>query len=252
MMEDIQRFAGVRLGPGTLYGAIHAAGTARVDSAAEVRAEVREGSAPALHPQRGWTAIPGSAAFRNESDRENRAEKAEARMKRLARRLVRLYPRRWRARYGQEFEALLEDADLGWRDLFDVLLEGVRMRMEQTKVEPRIVELSSRDIPHGYELESAVEYPREDGSKMLVRWFQREIDLGDSYVTLNHSMRGSQPAQTILVYGRKGKVDGDFRTDQKEMLVLRRTVKTCLKYDAIRDALRADEIHKQIQGSAKA
>lgn len=194
-------------------------------------------------------------------------------MKRLARRLVSLYPPLWRARYGQEFEALLEDADLRWRDLFDVLVEGVRMRMEQTKVEPRIVELSSRDIPHGYELESAVEYPREDGSKMLVRWFQREIDLGDSYVTLNHSMRGSQPAQTILVYGIKGEVEGDFRTDQTEMLVLRadgtvqrteQTVKTWLKYDGIRDAARdryrsgmaagltADEIHKQIQGSAKA
>jgi hypothetical protein len=108
---------------------------------------------------------------------------------------------------------------------------------------------------------------------MLVRGFQREIDLGDSYVTLNHSIRGSQPAQTILVYGTKGEVDGDFRTDQTEMLVLRadgtvqrteQTVKTWLKYDAIRDALRdryrsgmaagltADEIHKQIQGNAKA
>jgi hypothetical protein len=194
-------------------------------------------------------------------------------MRRLARRLISLYPPLWRERYSEEFEALLEDADLGWRDLIDVLVEGVRMRMEQTKVEPRIVQLASRDIPHGYELESAVEYPREDGSKMLVRWFQREIDLGDSYVTLNHSMRGSQPAQTILVYGRKGEVDGDFRTDETEMLVLRadgtvqrteQTVKTWLKYDSIRDALRdryrsgmaagltADEIHKQIQGSAKA
>lgn len=188
-------------------------------------------------------------------------------MKRLARRLVSLYPRQWRVRYGQEFEALLEDVDLRWRDVFNLMVGGVRMHMEPTKLEPKIVELASRDIPHGYELETAVEYPREDGSKMLVRWFQREIDLGDCYVTLNHSMRGSQPAQTILVYGRKGEVDGDFRTDETEMLVLRadgtvehteQTVKTWLKYDALRDAARdryrsgmaagqtADEIRKQI------
>jgi hypothetical protein len=105
---------------------------------------------------------------------------------------------------------------------------------------------------------------------MLVRGFHREIDLGDSYVTLSHTSRGSQQAQTILVFGKKGDIDGDFRTDQTEMLVLRadgtvqrteQTVKTWLKYDAIRDRLREkyrsgmkagfspDEIHQQIQAA---
>ena len=51
----------------------------------------------------------------------------------------------------------------------------------------------------------------------------------------------------MLVFGRKGEVDGDFRTDKTEMLLLRpdgtiqcteQTVKTWLKYDAIRDGLR--------------
>ena len=40
--------------------------------------------------------------------------------KRLARHLVRLYPRVWRARYEDEFVALLEARDLGWRELLDV------------------------------------------------------------------------------------------------------------------------------------
>jgi hypothetical protein len=119
--------------------------------------------------------------------------------------------------------------------------------MQETPALPRIVDLASRDIPHGYELETVVEYPRDDGGKLLVRGFLREVDLGDSYVTLTHSARGSQPAQTILVCGRKGEVDGDFRTDETEMLVLRadgtvqrteQTVKTWLKYDAIRDRMR--------------
>jgi hypothetical protein len=187
-------------------------------------------------------------------------------MKRLARLLARLYPRQWRARYGQEFDALLEDVNLTWRDVLGVALSALEMRMKSATV-PRIVDLVSRDIPHGYELETVVEYPRDDGSKMLVRGFLREVDLGDSYVTLTHSARGSDPAQTILVCGRKGEVDGDFRTDETEMLVLRadgtihrteQTVKTWLKYDAIRDRLREkyrsgmqaglspDEVHQQI------
>ncbi len=190
-------------------------------------------------------------------------------MKSLARRFARLYPLQWRARYGQEFDALLDDASLRWRDLFDVLLSALETRMKTTP-SPRIVNLASRDIPHGYELETVVEYPREDGSTMLVRAFLREIDLGDSYVTLSHSTRGFEPAQTILVCGKKGEVDGDFRTDETEMLVLqidgtiqrtKQTVKTWLKSDAIRDRMREkyrsgmraglspDEIFQQMRGA---
>ncbi len=100
-------------------------------------------------------------------------------MKTLARRLILLYPHQWRSRYGRQFDALLEDADLGWCDILDVIVGGIRQRMEPTKVEPRIVDLASRDIPRGYELETVVEYPREDGTTLLVRGFHREIDLGD-------------------------------------------------------------------------
>jgi hypothetical protein len=201
---------------------------------------------------------------------------SEARMKRLAQCLARLYPRRWRARYGQEFDALLEDAKLTWHDVFSVLTGALQMHLKTWQgenyimSEPRIVDLASRDIPNGYELETVVEYPREDGSKMLVRGFYREVDLGDSYVTLSHSSRGSEPAQTIMVSGKKGEVAGEFRTDETEMLVLHadgtilrteQTVKTWLKYDAIRDRLRdkyrsgmqagltADQIHQQIRSA---
>jgi hypothetical protein len=190
-------------------------------------------------------------------------------MKRLARWFARLYPRWWRARYDHEFNALLEDASITLLDVFGVVRSALEMRMKATAA-PRIVDLASRDIPHGYELEAVVEYPREDGSRMLVRNFSREIDLGDAYVTLNHWSRGMDPAQTVLVYGRKGEVDGDFRTDETEMLVLRadgtverteQTVKTWMKYDAIRDRMRdkyrggmaaglsPDEIFQRIRAS---
>lgn len=137
------------------------------------------------------------------------------------------------------------------------------------KATPRILSLASRDVPGGYELETLVEFPCEDGQTLLVRNFCREVDLGDSYVTLNHCSRGWEPAETVLIFGRKGEVDGDFRTDETEMLVLQidgtvrrteQTVRTYLKWDAIRERLRAkyregmaagltpDEIHRRIQG----
>ena len=41
---------------------------------------------------------------------------------RLARALLRLYPRTWRARYGDEFLALIADTGLTWRSMLDVVL----------------------------------------------------------------------------------------------------------------------------------
>jgi len=50
-------------------------------------------------------------------------------MKRVIRFIVRLYPARWRRRYGVEFDALLGDMSPGWRDPFDVLKGAVQMQM---------------------------------------------------------------------------------------------------------------------------
>lgn len=48
---------------------------------------------------------------------------------RLARWLVRLYPRDWRERYGEEFEALLQDSSGGLRALVNVLWSALRERV---------------------------------------------------------------------------------------------------------------------------
>lgn len=40
--------------------------------------------------------------------------------------LLRLYPRKWREKYGDEFLALLEQADAGWRATFDVVPAALR------------------------------------------------------------------------------------------------------------------------------
>ena len=41
-------------------------------------------------------------------------------MRRLGRWMIRLYPKVWRQRYGEEFSALLEDAPAGWRTAIDL------------------------------------------------------------------------------------------------------------------------------------
>jgi hypothetical protein len=171
-------------------------------------------------------------------------------MKAFARRLTKLYPPRWRARYGREFDALIEDAKLTWRDLLDVMAGAVSAWISQggndpmEEIRPRVIDLQDRDIPHGYEFESVIEYP---GAPGVTRHFWRELDFGESYMTLYHVSRNFGPAQTMIVSGFKGEIDGDFRTDRTEMLVLRpdgtvrrtqQTVKTWLKYEGIRETLR--------------
>jgi len=50
-------------------------------------------------------------------------------MKRLLRLAARLYPAAWRNRYGVEFQALLDDNTPRWRDLADILIGGLEMRL---------------------------------------------------------------------------------------------------------------------------
>jgi hypothetical protein len=50
-------------------------------------------------------------------------------MKRIAQFLTRLYPANWRARYGDEFEALVEDSSPGWPGIFDLVKGAIRMQL---------------------------------------------------------------------------------------------------------------------------
>jgi hypothetical protein len=85
-------------------------------------------------------------------------------MKRLICQFVRLYPRQWRARYGREFNAMLQQMDLKCSDLFDVIWGALGMRfvnggnftMDEETARPRILELRSRDIPHGFDLDETL------------------------------------------------------------------------------------------------
>ena len=50
-------------------------------------------------------------------------------MRQLIRWTTRLYPAPWRDRYGAELDALVEDIQPQWKDLFNVLLGALRMQM---------------------------------------------------------------------------------------------------------------------------
>lgn len=56
-------------------------------------------------------------------------------MRRLLGWAVRLYPRAWRERYGEEFAALLEDSLLRWRDAWDVAKEALAMQVRRAFVQ---------------------------------------------------------------------------------------------------------------------
>src|ERR1051325_839280 len=50
-------------------------------------------------------------------------------MRRLLRFAARLYPAAWRDRYGIEFQALLDETEPRWRDVVDVVIGGLQMRV---------------------------------------------------------------------------------------------------------------------------
>ena len=50
-------------------------------------------------------------------------------MKQLVRLLIRLYPANWRERYGEEFEALLEDSSPDRRAILDLLKGAIKMQL---------------------------------------------------------------------------------------------------------------------------
>ena len=53
-------------------------------------------------------------------------------MRRWIRLAAALYPSDWRERYGVEFQALLEDVDLGWPEFADVMWGALKMQMSTT------------------------------------------------------------------------------------------------------------------------
>lgn len=80
----------------------------------------------------------------------------------------------------------------------------------------RMVDMQTREIPHGMEVEGTFEVRNPDGTAEVQRRFSRKIDLGDFYMMVHHTAAG-----TMMLTGKKGRIDGDFRHDDLEMIHLK-------------------------------
>ena len=85
---------------------------------------------------------------------------------------------------------------------------------------PKILNWQVRDIPHGMEVEGAIEFTRDDGGRRQIRSFVRKVDWGDSYTVFNHIAVEAQPAQTMIISAQKGEVEGNWRRDTFEIVEL--------------------------------
>ena len=70
-------------------------------------------------------------------------------------------------------------------------------------------------------MELEMEMPRPEGGSVVIKQFLRKLDFGEVYTVTVHLTRGNEPAQTILTTGTKGPIEGDYRVDQVEMVLLR-------------------------------
>ncbi|HYA18537.1 MAG TPA: hypothetical protein VEF06_13785 [Bryobacteraceae bacterium] len=68
----------------------------------------------------------------------------------MARFLIRLYPAQWRARYGEEFQALLEDAPPRWSSLFDLFGGAMKMQLSSLSFRRRVLLLSAAGLFIGF------------------------------------------------------------------------------------------------------
>ena len=121
LIKDIEEFAGVVLGPGTLYGALarledqgpDRGRRARGSAAALPADRRRAGSALRVHSSTASAASPTSAfaACRSPAARDAGTSRIGGdRVRRRVARLVRWYPRSWRERYGDELADVLEQS----------------------------------------------------------------------------------------------------------------------------------------------
>jgi hypothetical protein len=88
------------------------------------------------------------------------------------------------------------------------------------ELQPQLVDLKLRDIPHGLEAETSMELTGEDGSKRRMRTFTRKVDWGDTYTLFNHFAVDAQRPRTMITSGKKGQVEGDWRKDVIEVVEL--------------------------------
>ena len=121
-------------------------------------------------------------------------------MKRLMRLAVALYPAHWRARYGHEFEALIEDINPGWRDFWNVVNGGLVMRL--TSIGPIPIVLAAIGVLGGVAISFQVPALYRSSATVTLKAsdprFVRQI-LNNLFGPESHPGRGKETANSIRV-----------------------------------------------------
>jgi LPS O-antigen subunit length determinant protein (WzzB/FepE family) len=139
-------------------------------------------------------------------------------MKPLVRLATRLYPSAWRKRYGNEFQALLEDVNPGWRELFDVFGGAIKMQLTTGATYMKlgagfalagllIATIASFVVPKEYVSTAVLRVTNVDDlakaeTKVLSRTSLSQI-IQDPALQLYPSERSEQPLEDVIEFMRR-------------------------------------------------
>jgi len=118
-------------------------------------------------------------------------------VRRLLRLAARLYPPWWRQRYASEFEALLEDVNPGWRQLFDVMTGALTMQLRTLGTIPVVCTLAGALVGGVV----AMQMPEIYASSATIRMNARDITNAESatakelQASLEKALGGSSKAR---------------------------------------------------------
>ena len=121
---------------------------------------------------------------------------------------VRLYPAAWRRRYAHELEALLEDMDPGARELWDVLREGVTMRITTLGTTPVVCAIAGALIGGLLALRTPIAYASSATISLASSAASAAAPRRDELVAaVEGALAGANPRQTsvMLLHDRAGR-----------------------------------------------
>jgi len=99
-------------------------------------------------------------------------------MKRWVRRASYLYPASWRSRYAMEFEAMLDEIEIGWKDFFDILKGALTMQF--TSWNFKVILLTFAAIGAVAAAAAAFRIPSEYRSTSVLRYTTNSPNQGDA------------------------------------------------------------------------
>jgi len=159
-------------------------------------------------------------------------------MKTILRAVSHLYPRAWRQRYGEEFDALIDDLAPRWRDVIDTIAGALIMQISRLALAPVVLGLAGAvvgaalalTIPPGYASSSSVLVQMADpaadpdGLKTMIEGALAHADFDRKAVSV--TVRGGMG--TSMMLDVSGAADSALAAQQTTQRVLRSIIEANL------------------------